>query len=179
MKTYRILVILVVFISLSLVACGGSKSKAPREVYQPSWYGVTGNAEYVFVYGNAERVTQQTSEASAYNVALAEAANLVEIHVASMIKDFISEAGINNPEVLALTERVTRTVANQSFSGTQITNRQTVTVEGGRYKTFVQVAVPKAEINRDLVNRVRNEEALYNRFRASQAFEELEHSIKN
>ena len=174
MKVTRLMITIVILGSLVLMGCGGAKPTPPREVYQPTWYGATGNAEYLFVYGNAERTSQQAAESSAYASALAEAANSVETSVATMMKDFISEAGIDNPEVLSLTERVTRTVANQRFSGTQITQRQTVTVEGGRYKAFVQVALPKSEINRDLKNRIKNEEALYTRFRASQAFQELD-----
>lgn len=179
MKIFRILIILVAISSLFLIACGGSAPKGPRKVYQPNWYGSASNPEYVFVYGNSEKVSQQASETGAYSSALAEAANYVEIHVQTMTKNFISEAGIDNPEVLSLTEQVTKTVANQKFSGTQITNRETVILDNGRYKTFVQVAVPKAEINRDLMNRIKNEEALYNRFKASQAFDELERATRN
>jgi len=175
MKVTRLMMTMVILGSLVSMGCAGGRTTTnPREVYQPTWYGATGNAEYLFVYGNAERTSQQAAESSVYASALAEAANSVETSVATMMKDFISETGIDNPEVLSLTERVTRTVANQRFSGTQITQRQTVTVEGGRYKAFVQVALPKSEINRDLKNRIKNEEALYTRFRASQAFQELD-----
>ena len=86
----------------------------------------------------------------------------------------MSEAGIDNPQVLALTEQVVRTTANQRFSGTSISQRQLYQNENGRYQAFVQVAVPKAEINRDFMNRIKNEEALYNEFRASQAFNEMD-----
>ena len=108
MKVTQMMMTIVILGSLVLMGCGGGTTTNPREVYQPTWYGATGNAEYLFVYGNAERTSQQ-------------AANSVETSVATMMKDFISEAGIDNPEVLSLTERVTRTVANQRFSGTQIT----------------------------------------------------------
>ena len=50
------------------------------------------------------------------------------------------------------------------------------TVEKGetRYTTYAQMKVPKVEISRNLIENVRNEEALYNQFKASQAFQQLE-----
>ena len=181
MKTLKIMLILVVLASLMMVACGG-KPKAPtgpREVYRPAWYDQQGNAEYVFTYGQADGATQRTAEASATAAAAAEAAYYVEIYVQAMTKDFIGEAGVDNPEVVRLTDQVTKTVANTKFSGMHITNRQVVTLDNGRFQAFIQYAVPKEQINRDLMNRVRNEEALYNRFRASQAFDDLERAVQN
>ena len=178
MKVYRVLIIVLVVSSLFLVACGGGgRVRAPQEVFQPSWYGAVGNDEYIFTYGQAVRVSQQAAEASAYSVAMVEAANIIEAAVMAMISNFVSEAGYENPEVLQLTEVVARTVANQRFSGTHISERQTFVLDNGRFQHFVQVSVPRSEINRDMMSRIRNEEALYNRFRASQAFEELERVI--
>jgi len=165
--------------SMFLVACGGSgRVRAPREVFQPRWYGAESNDEFIFTYGQAERVSQQAAEASAYSMAMVEAANTIEVQVTAMIKNFISEAGYETPEVLQLTEVVSRTVANQRFSGTHISERQTFVLDNGRYQHFVRISVPRSEINRDMMNRIRNEEALYNRFRASQAFEELDRVIQ-
>ena len=181
MKAYKVMLILLIVLAMSLVACGGGGGKkapaGPNAVWQPVWYGQLGNAEYIYAYGNAERTQQRAAESSAQASALAEAANAVQVHVQTMTKDFISEAGINNPEVLALVETVTKTVASERFSGSQITNRQTIVLDNGSYKAFIQYAIPKDQVNRDFMNRVTNEEALYNRFRASQAFDELERSI--
>ena len=180
MKIYRVLIIVVVISSLFLVACGGgNRARAPQEVFQPRWYGVVSDDEtYLFTYGTAVRVSQQAAEASAYSDAMVEAANIIEATVMAMISNFVSEAGYETPEVLQLTEVVARTVANQRFSGAHISERQTFVLDGGRFQHFVRVSVPRSEINRDMMNRIRNEEALYNRFRASQAFEELERVIQ-
>ena len=178
MKVLRICLLLVVFSSLLLVACGGKgNGAAPRgmtEVWQPSWYGIQGSPDYVFTYGTAERVSQQAAETSAQSSAYADAARHVEVHVQAMTRDFLSEAGVDNPQVLALTEQVVRTTANQRFSGTTVTQRQMMQNENGRYVAYIQLAIPREAINRDFVNRIRNEEALYNEFRASQAFAEMD-----
>ncbi len=179
MKNLHLLTVLTVIATLFLVACGGSAApKGPVAVFEPDWYGnVTENENFVFTYGNSEKVSQNASESGAHANALAEGAHYVETHVTTMTKNFMSESGYENPEVVALTEQITKIVANTKFQGTQITQRKTYVVENGRYKTFMQVAIPKAAINKELVDRIKKEEALYNRFRASQAFDELERSV--
>ena len=180
MKVSKIMLILLILLALCLVACGGGSKKkpaGPTKAYEPEWYGKPGDAVHVFAYGNATFQSRAAAESSARSRALAEAAMQVEVHVQTMTKDFISEAGINNPEVLSMVEQVTKTVANQTFSGAFRSNHQTVVLPDGSHQAFVQWAIPKEQINRDLVDRVSREQALYTRFRASQAFEELEKSV--
>lgn len=181
MKLTKIMVIMLALSGLVFIACGGGSAKqptGPKEVFSPDWYGVeTENDTYLFCYGNGEKVSQNMSEQAAIANGMAEAANRVEAHVKSMTKNFMSESGVDNPEVVALTEQATKVVANQKFNGTTITNRKTYTMENGRYKTFVQVAIPKADVNKATVDRIKKEESLYNRFRASQSFEELDKEI--
>ena len=54
----------------------------------------------------------------------------------------------------------------------------TIVTEDNKYKTYVRVSVPKEAVNKNLVNQIKNEEALYNQFKSSQAFEELEGEVK-
>lgn len=182
MKLRRVMIIILAISGLLILACGGGSGKSvsgPKEVFMPEWYGVeTENDTYLFCYGNAEKVSQNMSEQAAIANGFAEAANRVEAHVKSMTKNFMSEAGVDNPEVVALTEQATKVIANQKFNGTVVTKRKVYTMENGRYKTFVQVAIPKADVNKSMVDKIKREESLYNRFRASQAFEELDKEIK-
>ena len=180
MKVSKIILILLILSALFLVACGGGSKKKPAgpvRAWEPDWYGMPGDATYVFAYGNATFQSRAAAETSARNQALAEAAMQVEVHVQTMTKDFISEAGINNPEVLSMVESVTKTVASQTFSGAFRSRHDVAVLPDGRHHAFVQWAIPKEQINRDFVDRVSREQALYTRFRASQAFEELERSV--
>jgi hypothetical protein len=181
MKITRILLVLLVICSLFVVACGGKKkgSDEPKKVWEPSWYGEQNSSEYVFTYGNAIKQAQRTAEESARAQAMAEAAAFVEQQVQSMTKDFISEAGVGaNTEVVALTEQVTKMVANTKFAGVMPGKRE-VRQENGMYKCWIQLQIPKADINRSLQNAIQREESLYNQFRASQSFQELERAVQN
>ncbi len=179
-KILRFMVILMVVGIFLLSACSsGTKAPAvPRQVFQPDWYDLQGDSEYVFTYGQSEKVSQNASETAAYADAMQEAAQYVEAHVQSMIKNYVEEAGVEDPQVLALTSSVARVVANARFTGTQISKRETFVMENGRYKTFVRVSIPQNEIRNTLRSQIRNEEALYNQFKASQAFQELDEVIE-
>jgi hypothetical protein len=124
-------------------------------------------------------VSQAAAYTAAESNAWAEAARHVEAHVQAMARNFESEAGIDNPQVLALTEQVVRTTANQRFSGGQFTQRQLYTNAEGRFVAYVQLGIPRDAVNRDFMNRIRNEEALYTEFRASQAFAEMDRLLGN
>jgi hypothetical protein len=177
LKGMLILVIVSMFV-LSACSSGPKAPGQPRAVFQPEWYNQQGDPEYVFTYGQSEKVSQNASEQAAYANAMQEAAQFVEAHVQSMIKNYIEEAGVEDPQVLALTSSVARVIANARFSGTQISRRESFVMENGRYKTFVRVSIPKNEINNNLHNQIKNEEALYNQFKASQAFQELDRVIE-
>ncbi len=176
MKLSTMMILLIVLTGLILSACGGNNAaKEPKKAFEPAWYGQeTENDTYMFTYGNAEKTNRNMAEQAAGANAIAEAAVRIETHVKTMTKNFMSEAGVDNPEVTALTETATKIIANQKFNGATITKRDVYTMENNRYMAFIQYGIPKADVNKSLVDRIKKEEALYNRFRATQSFEELE-----
>jgi hypothetical protein len=174
MKVLRIMLILVVIASLSLVACGGKKPKGPTKVWEPDWFGTQGSSEFVFAYGFAERQSQSAASTAAEQNAYGEASRYIGAHVQAMLKNFESEAGVDNPQVLAMTENVGRTVSNERFSGSIFLKRETIILDNGNHKAFRQLAIPRNAIDKSLMDKMRNEEALYNEFKASQAFQELD-----
>lgn len=177
MKRMKILVALVL-VGILLAACGGGP-KGPKRVWQPDWYDLQNDAEYVQTYGSAEKVSEKAAYNSAYASAMLQAAQYVESYVQGMVKDYNAEAGVENPQVLASVEQVVKVVSNSKFANTMVTKRETIMTENNRYKTFVRVSIPKEAVNKNLVNQIKNEEALYNQFKASQAFEELEKAVDN
>lgn len=176
MKFSRIMLIIVVLASFLFVACGQeNKPTGPKKVYEPDWYGTQSeNDTYLFCYGKADKTNQNMAFSAATANSYAEAANRIEAHVKTMTKNFMSETGVENPEVTALTEQATKVISNQTFNGSTITKRETIELAPNKYQTFVQLAIPKADVNKSLVDKIKKEEALYNRFRASQSFEELD-----
>lgn len=161
---------------LVLAACS-SNMTGEQEVSYPEWWNTQDDANNVCSYGMATKASQTMSIDSAKANALIESARYVETEIKSMMKDFEQEAGVKDPQLLALSERVVKVTSSATFSGVLPGSMMTrITMNKGEtfYTTYAQMKVPKMEISRNLIENVRNEEALYNQFKASQAFQELE-----
>ncbi len=185
MKSKQVLfVLLAILLLVAFSACGKNKTRVSQvegEVINfPSWWNTQKDDAYVCTYGIGTNVKLTTSIDTAKNSALFEAAQYVETEVMGMLKTYEEEAGVFDPQLLALTQKVIKTVSNATFSGVlngQMESRQVTEYGGPRVTTYLQLKIPKTEVKKQLYNNIRNEEALYNQFKASMAFEELERTV--
>jgi hypothetical protein len=183
MKFRGIILALLVLSLLLLAACGKNKAVGKPDgevVYRPVWWASQPDPAYVCTYGQGLNVSETSSMNTAKANALLEASQFVESEIKGMIKSYEEEAGVYDPQLLALSQKVVKAISAARFSGTipgQIETRVVKDQNGTRYKTWMQVKIPKTEINKNLVNNIRNEEALYNQFKASQAFKELDAEV--
>jgi len=168
-----------VFVLICLVAfvfgcASGTRPSFIKKLYYPDWYGLQSEAgDYVYAYGESKKMNNVTAFESAKAMAFNEAAQYVENYVKAMTKDFLREAGTENPQVLQLTDRTVKLVSKTKFSGVTVSERETIE-DGDRYRSFVRLSIPGKEVKNTLLNTIKNEEALYNEFKASQSFKELE-----
>ena len=185
MKISKCLVVLIL-ISIAILSVACSSNKGPKHeqadhviMYYPEWWDLQDNPEFVYTYGEGVKMTSSTAKDAAYANAMFQAANYVEAKVKGMIKNFEEESGVNDPQVLALTSKVTKVVSDATFKGTSIDKSETIKQKDNKIKVFVRVKIPQSEINQKTINAIKNEEALYNEFKASQRFEELEKELGN
>lgn len=183
MKLTKIMMmLLVVALMLSLAACGKNKPSVEGEVVNfPTWWNSQDDEAYVCSYGMATKASKTMSLDAADANAMMNASMYVETQVKGMIKNYEEEAGVVNPQNLALTSKVVKVVTDATFSNvvTGKTEIRKELVNGQeRYTTYMQKKIPKTEINKSLYNNIRNEEALYNQFKASEAFKELEYTTQ-
>lgn len=176
MKALRMLVAGIVVASFLIAGCASSPKV--ETLYYPEWYGKQSEeGDYIYTYGEATKMDNIMAFESAKAMATNEAAQYVENYIQAMTKDFLQEAGSNNPQVLQLTERTIKMVSNAKFSGVSVTERETVK-EKDRYRSFVRLSIPASEVKNLLYQNIQNEEALYNEFKATQSFKELEKEIE-
>jgi hypothetical protein len=176
MKKIITMLVIALFV---IAACGkNGGSSGPKKVYYPDWWQQQDSAEYVQTYGMATKVNQNSAYDAAYANAMLSAAQYVETYVKGMVKNYEEEAGVENPQVLALTSKVVKAVADAKFSNVMVTKQETIVTDDNRYQTFVRVSVPKEAVNKNLMNQIKNEEALYNQFKASQSFQELDKEVE-
>ncbi|HOO60784.1 MAG TPA: hypothetical protein PLL34_09560, partial [Candidatus Mcinerneyibacteriales bacterium] len=107
-----------------------------------------------------------------------EASQYVQVYVDGMIKRYLRESGVDNPQVLQSSEKATQVVTSSEFSGVMTVKSETIK-EDGKYRTFIALAIPKEDVNKKMLDAIKNEEALYTEFKASQAFQELERIVKD
>jgi hypothetical protein len=178
--------ILIVSLTIMMFGCSKNKEQAVKAdgelVYRPAWWGEQGGDSHVNTYGQGTNLNENASMNVARSNALSEAAQYVRINVENMLKNYLEEAGISDPQVLALSSNVLRAVTEAEFSGVitgKMETRKVTEADGLRYKTWVQLKIPTDQINRKLAAEIRNEEALYNQFKASQAFQELDKYLED
>ena len=148
MKTEKWLIIIVVAL-LTLAACSNSRVKMDF----PKWWELQNDKDNICTYGMATKASQTLSIEAARANALAEASRYVETQVRSMLKNYEEEAGVTNPQVLALTQNVVKVVSEAKFSGI-LTGQMEVFKEtiarDVRYTTYIQMRYPKWKFQKTL-----------------------------
>ncbi|MCF7911973.1 MAG: hypothetical protein K9M99_05560 [Candidatus Cloacimonetes bacterium] len=181
MKKIQIL-LLAVLVAMLFTACGGGKEKLNNRVDYPDWYDIQDDPNYVHTFGVDTKMSEEMAIDGAKTNAFYDAALNVNTKVEGMIKKFASESGYQNPEVNSFINKAVKLIAEAEFSGANITKREIYMVEtenGPRFKAYVRLSVPTQTINKNIYNQISHEEAMYNEFKASQAFQELEKEMKN
>lgn len=102
----------------------------------------------------------------------------VQTKVSGLMKLFMEDTGVGeNSEVLAHSENVSKSVVSESLTGSKI-GKQEIMQEGTLYRAYIQMVMPTGEANLSLRNKVNKDQLLYQKFRASQGYQELEDEVK-
>jgi len=126
-------------------------------------------------------ITQEDSLRKLINIIndgipLDEIAQAVEVKVNNMLRDFIQESGVGeNAQALEFTESVSKQVSSQALTGSKII--KTEVAKDGTFYVLVEYALQNA-VDAS-VSEARNQEALYNEFKARQGFEALEKELNS
>lgn len=189
MKTLRVFMPLMIVI-LMLTACGGSAVQKPEDqgmevVVQPEWWRLQNSETHLYYFGQSgDLVSSDLVYDDAFSKAIAEAAIQKEAYVKALLENYKQEAGVTNPQVTSQMTRVLKVVAAQKIQGAaadkQVVYRVPKDVAGtpqDRYRCYVRVSIPKEKLHANMVDQIRNEEALYNEFKASQGFKRLEQEV--
>ena len=171
----------------TLVACRRAPNAADltpppsRETVRnlPNWY-LKPPKDDKFAFGTATAVSQDLQVS--IDKAQAEARNVVaqqlEVKYGALTKRFVEETG-RSVDAQLLDEYVqsTKSTVSQVLYGSR-PREQTVRAEGSVYRAFVLVELPLGEASKRLMDQVRANEQMYTRFRATEAFKELDAEIQ-
>jgi LPP20 lipoprotein len=170
--------------SLSLLAvfsCSSHK-RAPTTVPKidaPDWYtDPARDDDRLIGVATATSKDLQTAVDKAKQDGRVEIARQLDVRVAGLSKRFVQETGLNeDAELLGMFTQVSKTVVSDSLNGTRI-SKQKLDREGGTYRAYVQMEMPIGEANARFLEKIRSQERLHTRLRASEAFEELDREVQ-
>ena len=179
--------VLIAVAVLSLTACSSVKYNQAVE-YQapkfgeskagvPDWY--YNNEKDGALYGSASEYSKDMQFAvdKAMMSAKRELAGNFSSHTSSMMKDYASEVGELNNDVLREINRTTKVVVSEvNLIGVHRTNFQ-IDREGTGFRAWVKVRYAMDDTNKLLLEEIRRNRALSLKLESSKSFKELENNV--
>jgi hypothetical protein len=152
-----------------------------REVIRnlPGWYSRPPTDNNI-LFGPATAVSGDLQ--IAINKAQTEGRNLIsqqlEVKYNGLNKRFAEEVGrSNDAQLLDQYTQVYKAVVSQVLYGSR-SRQQVLRTEGDVYRAFVLMELPLGEMSKRLMEQIKTQEQLYTRFRASEAFKELDAEVQ-
>ena len=195
MKILKLSFMVVVSV-LVLISCGSKPSATETTVYDmpapsvatnpkapsdlPDWYINTPEEDDTFIYavGMGESRKMDVAIDKAKQSGKVELSERIAANVQSQVKNFTQEAGMDeNTQIVDFYQSTSKTVTNNTLNGVTVLKRYPYQKSGGTWLAYVQLGLRKDAVGTQVVNVIKNEEALYAEFKASQAFQELEASV--
>ena len=168
-----------VSVFIFLAGCA-STSKPVKEKDVPDWYLNPPRMEGKFIgVGDASRPQISLSRTVATTRAKAEIARAVDDKVSTMVKDAMSASGVGpSASSTEFTEAVTKSVSSIALKGCQVDKTE---IHNGTVYVMVvyDAEKAKAEAKKAVEAAAKKDEALYNEFKARQAFDALDEEIDN
>jgi hypothetical protein len=179
-----------VFLSLAVVAIvgaaagckstapvQGSSQKTPYQKYQDKAAAISAAGGLAAVGIGQSSVVSLALE-KAKNAARAEIAHTIQTKVDSLRKSFQEEVGEGQgSEVNALFSAASKSFTSQELHGTVVRDSEFVS-EGGQTMAYVLMVQDPKVVADAFAAQANTQRALYTRFRASQAFGELDAEVK-
>mgnify|MGYP001579020877 CR=1 FL=1 len=180
-------VIVVLICMVGLLGCGGGKKPVEPALPEEStnlpgipawWSSVADDPNYLLANTTSSSKDLQMAINKAAQEGRVQIAQQVQTKVSGLMKQFMEDTGVGeDSEILAQSENVSKSIVSESLSGSKI-NKQEIKEEGTLYRAYIQMNMPIGEANLALRNNIKKNQLLYQRFRASQAYQNLDGEIE-
>ncbi|HID09921.1 MAG TPA: hypothetical protein EYP17_01285 [Candidatus Latescibacteria bacterium] len=162
-----------------LASCAGGPPKETGESPCPEWFSnPPRDPDFLYATATATSRDVQLAINKAKTEGRAELASQLEVRLQGLRKKFDEEVGLGeDAELLSMYSQVTKEVLSQVLVGTRVAKQYTKR-EGMVWRACVLMELPIGAANKALVDRIKANERMYTRFRASQSFQELEKEVE-
>ncbi len=152
--------------------------KTPMDL--PDWYINNAEEDDTFIYavGMGESRKMDLAVDKAKQAARVEISQRISAKVQSQVKSFTQEAGMTeDTQIVEFYQSTSKTVTDNTLNGITVLKRYPYQKSDGAWIAYVQMGLKKDAVSTEVVNLIKNEEALYAEFKASQGFQELEAAV--
>ncbi len=183
MKKVLVLLMLVAFGLLLLTGCGGSKQvsakKSPYLQMQKRANELKKNGA-VAVVGQGESSREDIARKKSHTDARANLAEALEVKVQTLSKSFLEEVGTSgDSEINEAFSRTTKTMSSSVLKGS-FPEDEVMMEKEDKITIYTLMVIAPSTFNQSLLdemNKSKNKK-LYERFRASQAYDELNNEME-
>lgn len=166
-------------LSLIAVGCAGNKELTRASSSDiPAWY-LTPPSDVNYLYGANTSASQdlQLSVDKATLGANQKLAQQLEVKIQGLQKSFMEEIGAaDDSQLLQQFTQVSRAVVSQTLIGARVKEKKTVR-EGNVWRTYVLAELPVGVANKAFLDRLKAQDALLTRVRATETFKELDAEV--
>ena len=183
MKHVVSILLLTLALSMLIIGCAGPKQAstttgpATDETIKniPEWaLNIPQDPNFIFEVGTATSRDMQLARDKAGDAARMNIAKSLETHFQGLSKRFQEEVGTaENSQYLDQFTQATKAVVSTVLTGVY-TEKTKVLNEGGVFRSYVLLKLSIGASSQALMNKIKQQEEMYTRFRASETFKELE-----
>jgi len=191
MQRFTTILLMIVLLGLVILwsGCGGSAEKLepkppPHEEKDiisdiPDWFiNPPKDTKYLYATGTHKGPDLGFAREMAINAGRVEIASQIQTKITGLFKRFQEEIGVGeDAELTAMTATVSKAVVSESLSLSIPTKQDIKREESVLYRVYVLMEMPIKAVNAALVSEIKENRSMYTRFRASQAFKELEAEV--
>jgi hypothetical protein len=141
----------------------------------PGWFtSPPADEDALYGVGTGESQDLQMATTRAQEAARVQISRNAESKVSALFKQFSEQVGgIEDGEFLQMATDVSKTITSMVTTATSVVEQKVENLDGG-FRAYALMKMPIGEANAAIVNRIKAQQNLYTRFRASQAYQELE-----
>lgn len=144
----------------------------------PGWY-LRPPRDNNYLFGAATALSRDVQ--LAINKAQADGRSVIaqelEVKYGALNKRFVEEVGREGAQLLDQYTQVYKAVVSTTLYGSR-PRQQELRTENGLYRATVLMELPVGEMSKRLLEQLRAQEQLYTRYRAGEAFKELEAEVE-
>lgn len=168
-----------VLIAVAIAGCSGSQSMQSTSAGNiPAWFtNVPQDPNYLFATNTQTSQDMQLAVDKATEGARTDIGRQLQTKIEGMQKRFTEETGTgSNAQLLQMFTQAEKTVVSETVSGSRVKDQKIVR-DGNMWRAYVLVEYPIGAANEVLMQQIKNNNQMYTRFRASQAFKDLQNEV--